>query len=63
MLESQIPELESLIGQKLHIKDPYLWVAISADFKAQADWPRQHRWITDTAEKFLNVFKPRLAIQ
>ena len=63
MLETQIPELESLIGQKLHIKAPYLWVAIPADIKAQPDWPRQHQWIKDTGEKFLSVFKARLAIQ
>ena len=63
MLETQIPELESLIGQKLHIKAPYLWVAIPADIKAQPDWRRQHQWIKDTGEKFLSVFKARLAIQ
>ena len=62
MHEAQIPELETLIGQKLHVKDPYLWVAITADIKAQVDWPRQHQWIKDTGEKFLTVFKPRLAI-
>ncbi len=63
MLETQIPDLQSLIGQKLHIKAPYLWVAIPADIKAQPDWSRQHQWIKDTGEKFLSVFKPRLAIQ
>ena len=62
MLEAQIPELEALIGQKLYVKDPYFWVAISADIKAQADWPRQHQWIKETGKKFIIVFKPRLAI-
>jgi hypothetical protein len=62
MMESQIPELETLIGQKLHIKDPYVWVAIPADIKTEADWPRQHQWIKEAGEKFLSVFKPRLGI-
>ena len=62
MLEAQIPELETLVGQKLHVKDPYFWVAISADMKAQPDWPRQHQWIKETGKKFITVFKPRLAI-
>jgi hypothetical protein len=62
MLEAQIPELEILIGQKLHVEDPYVWVAISADIKAQPDWPRQHQWTKETGEKFIAVFKPRLAI-
>ena len=62
MLEAQIPELETLVGQKLHVQDPYFWVAISADLKAQSDWPRQHQWIKETGNKFITVLKPRLAI-
>ena len=63
LIESHIPELEALIGQQLHLKDPYFWVAISGDIKAQQDWPRQHQWIREIAGKFLSVFKPRIGIE
>ena len=63
LIESHIPELEALIGQQLHLKDPYFWVAISGDIKAQQDWPRQHQWIKEIAGKFLSVFKPRIGIE
>jgi uncharacterized protein with ParB-like and HNH nuclease domain len=62
LIESQIPEVERTIGQKVNIEDPYVWVAISGDIRVQADWPRQHQWIRESAEKFVGVFKPRLAI-
>lgn len=63
LIESRIPEVEGLIGQKLHVEDPYVWVAITGDIKVQEDWPRQHQWIRESAEKFVSVFRPRLAIE
>ena len=63
LAESHIPELESQIGEKLHWKDPYFWVSLSADIKAIDDWPRQHQWVKDMARKFLTIFKSRLAIE
>jgi len=63
LLETQIPELEAAIGQKLHIKRNYLWVETSANIKSQADWPQQQQWIKEAGEKFLTVLKSRLAIE
>jgi hypothetical protein len=63
LIESQIPEVEGVIGQKVNLEDSYVWVAISGDIKIQEDWPRQHQWIRESAEKFVSVFKPRLAIE
>jgi hypothetical protein len=62
LVESHIPELETQIGEKLHWEDPYFWVSITADIGATSDWPRQHQWVKETAEKFIATFKPRLAI-
>lgn len=62
-LETHIPELETLLGEKLHLDDPYLSAVLPADMKANDDWPRQHQWIRETAEKFLAVFKTRLEIE
>ena len=63
LLETHIPELETLLGEKLHLDDPYLSAVLSADMKTMDDWPRQHQWIRETAEKFLAVFKPRIGIE
>ena len=63
LIETHMPELETLVGQTLHLDDPYLSVFIPADIKAFDDWPRQHQWALETAEKFLAVFKSRLEIE
>ena len=63
LIETHIPELETLTGEKLHLDDPYLSAVLSADIKAIDDWQRQHQWIRETAEKFVAVFKPRLGIE
>ena len=63
LIETHIPELETLLGEKLHLDDPYLSAVLPADMKAIEDWPRQHQWVRETAEKFLTVFKPRLGIE
>jgi Protein of unknown function (DUF1524)/Domain of unknown function (DUF4268) len=62
LLESHVTELEPTLGEKLHWSEPYFWVSTSANIADQADWPRQHKWVRDTAEKFLNTFKPRLGL-
>jgi hypothetical protein len=51
------------IGEKLHWEDPYFWVSIPADIGTSSDWPRQHQWVKETAEKFIATFKPRLGIE
>ncbi len=63
LIETHIPELETLTGEKLHLDDPYLSAVLSADIKTIDDWPRQNQWIRETAEKFVAVFKPRLGIE
>jgi hypothetical protein len=63
LVESHIPELENLVGEKLHVEEPYFWVSLSADIKVIDDWPRQHQWVKDTAAKFVTIFKPRLGIE
>jgi hypothetical protein len=63
LIETHIPELETLTGEKLHLDDSYLSAVLSADIKAIDDWQRQHQWIRETAEKFVAVFKPRLGIE
>jgi hypothetical protein len=63
LLETHIPELETLLGEKLHLDDPYLSAVLPADMKTMEDWPRQHQWIRETAEKFLTIFKPRIGIE
>jgi uncharacterized protein with ParB-like and HNH nuclease domain len=63
LVESHIPELETQIGEKLHWEDPYFWVSIPADIGTSSDWPRQHQWVKETAEKFIATFKPRLGIE
>ena len=63
LVENHIGELEAQLGQKLHLFGNYFWVATSANLNDRADWPRQHQWVLDTAEKFVAVFKPRLGIE
>jgi hypothetical protein len=63
LVENEISGLEAQLGEKLHWFDPYFCSYAPADINNQADWPRQHQWIKDTGEKFLAVFKSRLAIQ
>jgi len=63
LVESHIPELENLIGEKLHVEEPYFWVSMPANIKEIDDWPRQHQWVKDTAAKFVTIFKPRLGIE
>lgn len=63
ILETQVPAIETLIGEKLHIKAPYVWLKISASLKAESDWAQQYQWIRNAGEKFLSVIKSRLAIQ
>jgi hypothetical protein len=54
--------LESELGVKLEWSDNYVWTSLSVNIDNKADWPRQHNWIRETAEKFSAVFKPRLGI-
>lgn len=63
MADEQLAELDALVGQKLEKSESYLWVETSADLKVKADWARQQQWIKASAEKFLEVFKPRLEIE
>jgi hypothetical protein len=63
LVENHIPELETQIGEKLHWEDPYFWVSIPADIGTPSDWPRQHQWVKETAEKFIATFKSRLGIE
>jgi hypothetical protein len=62
-VENNISTLEAQIGQKLHWVDPYFSVYAPAKIDEKADWPRQHQWVRDAAEKFHAVFKPRLGIE
>jgi hypothetical protein len=62
MLENQLAELSSLVGQELDKSETYLWIALDADVTSRNDWPRQHLWIKESAGKFLEIFKPRLEI-
>ncbi len=63
LMENHFTQLESEIGQTLKWNEPYFWVSIPGNINDHADWPRQHNWVRDTAEKFVAVFKPRLGIE
>jgi hypothetical protein len=63
LVENRIGELETLLGQKLRLSRNYFRAATQANLNDRADWPRQHKWVLDTAEKFVAVFKPRLGIE
>jgi hypothetical protein len=63
LVENEIGNLESQLGEKLHWFDPYFSAITSAKIGDKVDWPRQHQWVRDTAEKFVAVFKSRLGIE
>jgi hypothetical protein len=58
----EVAALESELGEKLEWDDAYVWATSAAKIEDKADWPRQHKWIRETAEKFSKVFKARLGL-
>jgi len=59
----EVAALELELGEKLTWNDYYVWATLPAKPEDKADWPRQHKWIRQTAEKFLSVFKSRLDLE
>jgi len=59
----EVAALESDLAEKLEWNDPYVWATLAAKIEDKADWPRQHKWIRATAEKFSRVFKARLGLE
>ena len=59
----EVAALESEIGEKLEWNDYYVWATLPAKIEEKTDWPRQHKWIRETAEKFAKVFKTRLGLE
>lgn len=58
----EVAALESELGLKLEWNETYVWASLAANIDDKTDWPRQHKWIRETAEKFFSVFKTRLGI-
>ncbi len=61
--ENEAAEMESQIGEKLEWEDSYVSASVSMSLEDRSDWPRQHKWIRVTAEKFLKVFTTQLPIE
>ena len=59
----EVAALESELGEKLEWNDSYVWATLPSKIEDKPDWPRQHKWIRATAEKFSNVFKARLGLE
>jgi hypothetical protein len=62
MRNREVAALESELGEKLEWNDSYVWATLPATIENRPDWPRQHKWIRATAEKFSKVFKSRLGL-
>ena len=58
--EQRLPELAAAIGQELEWSEPYVSAWTEARIEDKADWPRQHKWVRETAEKLLVALKTRL---
>ena len=63
LVGNHVGDVETEMGTKLHWGSPYCWCDLPADITERSDWPRQHQWVRDMAEKFTAVFKPRLGIE
>lgn len=59
----EVAALESELGLKLEWNDTYVWASLAANIHDKTDWPRQHKWIRQTAEKFSPLFKTRLGLE
>lgn len=55
--------LDAEVGERLDWNDRYCWASLPADIANKADWPHLHQWLKKTAEKIVDVFKPRLGIE
>ncbi len=58
--ENRHEELNSEFGEEVTWSDPYFTVWTSAKVEEEADWPRQHHWMRETAEKMAKIFRSRL---
>lgn len=61
--ENHLMELKTQLGEELLWSDSYFSASAPATIADRADWPRQHKWIRETAEKFAATFKPRLGLE
>lgn len=63
VIEKHVSEVETEMGMKLHWGAPFCWCDLPANITDRSDWPRQHQWVKEIAEKFATVFQPRLGIE
>jgi hypothetical protein len=58
----EVADLQSELDEKLEWNDFSAWATLPVKIEDKPDWPRQHKWIRATAEKFSKVFKSRLGL-
>ena len=62
LAENQLAALSSEIEMPLEWADPYFLASTQGRIDDRSDWPRQHKWVRETAGKFATAFKPRLGL-
>lgn len=63
LLATETSTVEAQLGMKVDWGSPYFGISTPADINDRSDWPRQHQWVRETAEKVVAVFKPLLGIE